>query len=60
MDVGGRIQKLLNRTPNEVIAYRENNLDTPIARARYDLSQQRYVIVETDSGDERPGDEGIF
>jgi len=45
LDVGGRIKDLLNRTPGEIIAYRQNKPDVPIAHARYDQSQQQYVVV---------------
>jgi tetratricopeptide (TPR) repeat protein len=45
LDVGERIKKLLKRTPNEVIVYRESKPDVPIAHARYDVSQQQYVII---------------
>jgi tetratricopeptide (TPR) repeat protein len=46
VDVGSRIQRLLNRTPGEVIAYRENKPDVPVAQAKYDQAQQKYVIAE--------------
>ncbi|MBD3306296.1 tetratricopeptide repeat protein [candidate division KSB3 bacterium] len=49
LDVGERIQRLLGRTPNEIRVYRENNLETPIVRAGYDQSQQRYVIIEDET-----------
>lgn len=45
LDVGRRIKDLLTRTPDEIIAYRENKPDVPVGHARYDVSQQRYVIV---------------
>lgn len=52
LDVGRRIKDLLTRTPDEVIAYRENRPDVPVAHARYDVSQQEYVIVGSgDVGD---------
>jgi tetratricopeptide (TPR) repeat protein len=46
LDVGNRIQRLLNRTPQEVIVYREENRQQPVARARYDSVQNQYVLVE--------------
>jgi len=53
LDVGRRIEKLLNRTPSEIRVYREKKTDAPVAQAKYDVSQKQYVIVPT--GDEIGG-----
>ena len=45
LDVGRRIQKLLNRTPNSILVYRENKPDAPVAQAKFDVSQKQYVPV---------------
>ena len=46
LDVGNRIKRLLKRTPQEVIVYREENRDQEVARARYDSAQEQYVLDE--------------
>ena len=44
LDVGNRIKRLLQRTPQEVIVYREENREQEVARARYDSAQEQYVL----------------
>jgi hypothetical protein len=46
VDVGFRIKEDLERTPQEVIVYREENPDVAVARARYDSALDQYVLVE--------------
>jgi tetratricopeptide (TPR) repeat protein len=46
LDVGNRIRRLLNRTPQQVIVYREDNPSVEVVTARYDSDQQQYVISE--------------
>jgi tetratricopeptide (TPR) repeat protein len=46
VDVGFRIKKDFERTPQEVVVYREENPDVAVARARYDSALDQYVLVE--------------
>ena len=45
LDIGGRMMSLLNQSP-EIMIVRENKPDIPIARARYDATQLRYVLIK--------------
>lgn len=46
MDVGNRINRLLERTPREILVYREDDPEVLAAQAVYDSSRQEYIIAE--------------
>jgi tetratricopeptide (TPR) repeat protein len=45
-DVGNRIRRLLERTPREILVYREDEPQALAAQAVYDSAQQQYIIAE--------------
>lgn len=44
LDVGNRIQRQLQRTPQEILVYRESDRQQAVARAQYDSAQGQYVV----------------
>lgn len=45
LDVGNRTKRLLNRTPKEILVFRENAPELQITRATFDAAQNQYVIT---------------
>lgn len=46
LDIGKRVQRLLGRTPSEILIYREDAPDDLVTRAIYESGQDEYVITE--------------